>query len=402
MAIKVKLRQKEIKDNRLSLYLDYYPPTPHPETGELTRRNFLGLYLYASIKKSNRKIKNGKTKEFHIYDLDPVLNATYELHNVETLQLAEEIRRKKENELNKPEIYTGYEKEQLRLKTIGEKNFVVFFKDLADKKKSSNHDNWISTYNYLNQFTGGILKFGELNEGFCDDFKFYLLNTKSIKSCEQNLSRNTCASYFNKFKEALKQAYREGLLQSSLNERIDPILPEETIKNTLTVDELNVLAKTECPSPLLRKAALFFALTGLPYMEMKNLEWQNIEVTKSDGIIIRTKRQKVNKPYVVYISLQAYELLGEPQQPADKVFAGLSNSDRYENFELWLALAGIKKKLTFHDLRHTYGTNQIEAGTDIYVLKGNMAHSNVKYTQQYGHQSDKRKMEAAEKVKLDL
>ncbi len=45
MAIKVKLRAKEISGNRKSLYLDFYPAIPHPETGEPTRREFLGLYI---------------------------------------------------------------------------------------------------------------------------------------------------------------------------------------------------------------------------------------------------------------------------------------------------------------------------------------------------------------------
>jgi len=34
MATKVKLRQKPISGNRQSLYLDFYPAIPHPETGE--------------------------------------------------------------------------------------------------------------------------------------------------------------------------------------------------------------------------------------------------------------------------------------------------------------------------------------------------------------------------------
>jgi hypothetical protein len=34
MAIKVKLREKKISGNRQSLYLDFYPAIPHPETGE--------------------------------------------------------------------------------------------------------------------------------------------------------------------------------------------------------------------------------------------------------------------------------------------------------------------------------------------------------------------------------
>lgn len=49
MAIKVELRTKPISGNRQSLYLDFYPPIPHPETGEPTRREFLNLFLVNEI-----------------------------------------------------------------------------------------------------------------------------------------------------------------------------------------------------------------------------------------------------------------------------------------------------------------------------------------------------------------
>tara|TARA_B110000046_G_scaffold66990_1_gene74939 strand:- start:1049 stop:1285 length:237 start_codon:yes stop_codon:yes gene_type:complete len=46
MAIgKVTLREKKISKGRKSLYLDFYPAIPLPETGEPTRREFLGLYI---------------------------------------------------------------------------------------------------------------------------------------------------------------------------------------------------------------------------------------------------------------------------------------------------------------------------------------------------------------------
>ncbi len=133
MSIKVKLRQKEISGNRQSLYLDFYPAIPHPETGEPTRREFLGQYLLSE----NITDKTGKKKKIKLSPID-------KQHNKETLQLAEQIRQKKENHLNKPEIYTGYEKEQLKIKEQGEQNFVSYFKSLADKRKASNYDNWAS------------------------------------------------------------------------------------------------------------------------------------------------------------------------------------------------------------------------------------------------------------------
>ena len=248
MATKVKLREKKISGNRQSLYLDFYPAVPHPETGLPTRREFLGLYLFD-------KAKGPVEKQ----------------HNKETLQLAEQIRQKRENHLNKPEIYTGYEKEQLKIKEQGEKNFVGYFKTLAGKRKASNYDNWVSAYKYLETFTNGNLKFADLNETFCNEFKEYLLTTKSNKSNKVTLSQNSAVSYFNKLKAALKQSYKDGYLKTDLNAKIEPIKHAETRRSFLTIEELNSLVKTECNNPLLKRAALFSALTGLRFSDIKKL-----------------------------------------------------------------------------------------------------------------------------------
>mgnify|MGYP001035416954 FL=1 len=62
MAIKVKLRTKPISGNRQSLYLDFYPPIPHPETGALTRREFLNLFLVDEIEHETLNYVDGNGK----------------------------------------------------------------------------------------------------------------------------------------------------------------------------------------------------------------------------------------------------------------------------------------------------------------------------------------------------
>jgi integrase len=380
MAIKVKLRQKKISGNRQSLYLDFYPPIPHPETGEPTRREFLGLYLFD-------KVKNPIDKQ----------------GNKETLQLAEQIRQKRENHLNKPEIYTGYEKEQLKVKEQGEKNFVEYFKTLADKRKASNHDNWVSAYNYLETFTKGNLKFADLNEKFCNEFKEHLLTTKSNKSSKTTLAQNSAVSYFNKLKATLKQAYKDGYLPSDLNGKIQPIKQAETRRNFLTIEELNRLVKTECNNPLLKRAALFSALTGLRFSDIKNLVWGEIHHSAENGYSIQFTQQKTKGVEVLPISEQAYNLMGEPKEPNDKVFEGLTYS-AYENKHLyqWIGAAGITKDITFHCFRHTFATLQLSKGTDIYTVSKMLGHRELKTTQIYAKIIDQTKREAADKIQLDF
>ena len=380
MTIKVKLREKKISGNRQSLYLDFYPAIPHPETGEPTRREFLGMYLFD-------KAKNPIDKQ----------------GNKETLQLAEQIRQKRENHLNKPEIYTGYEKEQLKIKEQGEQNFVTYFKSLADKRKASNHDNWVSAYNYLETFTKGNLKFADLNEKFCNEFKEYLLTTKSNKSNKVTLAQNSAVSYFNKLKATLKQAYKDGYLQSDLNSKIQPVKQAETQRNFLTIEELNSLVKTECNNPLMKRAALFSALTGLRFSDIKNLVWGELEYIENNGYFIQFKQQKTKGVEMMPISEQAFSLLGERKEPTDKVFEGLTYS-AYENKHLyqWIGAAGITKEITFHCFRHTFATLQLSKGTDIYTVSKMLGHRELKTTQIYAKIIDQTKREAANKIQLDL
>jgi integrase len=413
MAIKVKLRQKAISGNRQSLYLDFYPAIPHPETGEPTRREFLGMYIPDPVNFKKRKDKNGNEKQIPVYESNPGQNSLVETDVENILKRAELIRQKREKQLNEIEVISSLEKRLIekdkkeqeierKEKERTERNFVAYFKSLTDKRKASNHDNWVSAYNYLETFTKGNLKFADLNENFCNEFKEYLLTTKSNKSDKVTLAQNSAVSYFNKLKATLKQAYKDGYLLTNLNAKIECIETQETIKQTLTIEELNMLAKAECKYPLLKKYVLFSALTGMPFMEMQNLIWGQVEISETFGIRIKMIRQKTRKPYLINISEQAYNLMGERKEPTDKVFEGLNNNDRYVFFPLWLADAGIKKEMTFHDLRHTYGCLQIDSGTDIYTLQGNMGHSTPRQSMHYGKISDQRKREAAEKIQVEL
>jgi integrase len=380
MAIKVKLRQKKISGKRQSLYLDFYPAIPHPETGEPTRREFLGLYIFD-------KGKNPFDKQ----------------HNTETLKIAESIRQKRENHLNKPEIYNQYEKEQLKIKEQGEQNFVTYFKRLADKRKASNHDNWVSAYNYLETFTNGKLKFSDLNEMVLTEFKEYLLTTKSKKSSKSTLAQNSAVSYFNKVKAAMKQAYKDGILQTDLNSRIEPIKTAETRREYLTIEELNKLVKTPCNNDLLKRAALFSALTGLRFSDIQKMTWNELEYIEGQGYFLNFDQKKTKGVEYYPISEQAVSLLNEKGEPTAKVFEGLKYS-AYHNKHLfqWLGAAGIIKDITFHNFRHTFATLQLFNGTDIYTVSKMLGHKDLKTTQIYAKIVDSAKRTASNKIKLDF
>lgn len=379
-TIKVSLREKPISKGRKSLYLDFYPAISHPETGEPTRREFLGLYIF-------EKAKSPFDKQ----------------HNIETQKIGESIRQQRENLLNKPEIYSQYEKEQLRIKELGERCFVDYFRKLANKRKASNHDNWVSALKYLEDFTKGKLKFAELNEKFLEDFKEYLQNTKSKKSDKSTLATNSAVSYFNKIKAALKQAYKDGILQNDINAKVQPIKAAETRREYLTIEELNKLVKTPCNNDLLKRAALFSALTGLRFSDIEKMVWSELQYIEGQGHFLNFNQKKTKGVEVLPISEQAFSFCGNPGTPNAKVFEGLEYS-AYHNKHLfqWIGAAGITKDITFHCFRHTFATLQLFNGTDIYTVSKMLGHKDLKTTQIYAKIVDQSKREAADKIKLDI
>jgi len=412
MAIKVTLREKYISNGRKSLYLDFYPEIIHPDTGKITRREFLGMYVYIDKNDLKKHIKEQKQLGKNVDALKKIekglkpLTPTQEKHNADTIKVAESIRQKRQIHLDKPEIYSPLEKERLKVIALGEKCFVEYFRQMATKRKEATHTVWLSALNYLEEFTkdtGGSVKFADLNQSFFENFKEFLTSTKSKRSDKALLAQNSAVSYFNKVKAALKQAYKDGILQTDLNARIAPIKQAETKREYLTIEELNQLVKTPCNNILLKRAALFSALTGLRFSDIQKLTWGEIEYITGEGYVLKFQQKKTKGIENLPISEQAVNLLGEPKNPTDSVFDGLTYS-AYQNKHLyqWLGAAGITKNITFHCFRHTFATLQLYNGTDIYTVSKMLGHKDLKTTQVYAKIVDESKRKAANRIKLDM
>jgi integrase len=379
MATKVTLRKKDISKGKQSLYLDFYPAINDPLTGKKTRRHFLKMYVQkkpkTSLEKENKK---------------------------ETEKLAEQIRHKRENELNKPEIYSEFEKEQLRIKTRLDKSFLEYFEQLANKRKSSNHDNWMSALNYLRSFGEGDIRFKDLNEKWCKDFKEYLLTAKSNRSKKHNLAVNSAVSYFNKVKAALREAYKEEFLTTDLNSKVSPIKAEESHRQFLTIDEVHKLIKTPCNDPLMKRAALFSAFTGLRFSDIQKLTWGEVEIIE-EKVFIRFKQKKTKGSETLRLPPNAVELMEDMGAPNENVFQDLKYS-AYHNKHLyqWIGAAGITKDITFHCFRHTFAVIQLIKGTHPYTLQKLLGHKSIKTTAIYSNIVDEVKEDAMTNIQFDM
>ncbi len=378
MGIKVSLRQKKISKGRASLYLDFYPQIIHPSTGKPTRREFSNSYIIEKPTNNNDKLKNSQT-----------------------LLIAEQIRHRRENELNKPEVYGEFEKEILRLKSIGEEDYVKYFYKKTQKKKGSNYSSRISTYNYLNAFTNGSLKFSEINESFLNDFKDYLQTTNNLRHNNKPLTQNSSSSYFNKIKSSLRDAFRDGKLKTDINRLVKSIPSRDGNRTYLTNEELVKLNNTHFNDEVLKRASIFSALTGLRYSDIQKLIWSEIFYEENAGYKIKYTSKKTKEDDYLPISNDAFNLLGERKNPKDKVFSGLIYSaHKNKQIKSWVKSAGIDKEITFHCFRHTFATLLLSKGVNIYVISKLLLHKNIKTTAVYTKVIDKDKMDAVNKITL--
>jgi integrase len=170
----------------------------------------------------------------------------------------------------------------------------------------------------------------------------------------------------------------------------------------LTVEELNTLAATPCDRDILKRAALFSALTGLRHCDIQKLRWKEISMDGSQ-VRLHFTQQKTKGVEYTPISEQALILCGEPGKPEHFVFEDLPDPSWISRpLKQWIEAAGIKKNITFHCFRHTFATLQLSGGTDIYTVSKMLGHTNVKTTQIYAKVVDEKKNKAAQAIQLEI
>lgn len=368
---KVTLRKKILSSGRISFYLDYYPPIPHPRDGKLIRKEYLKLYMISEPR----------------HEVDRTFNKQTEL-------IAENIRAKRQLDIqNRHYGFLSAER------SMG--SFIDFFRDLARKKKGTNSDVWYMALRYLTAYAGIDLRFADITVFFCDDYKEYLLSAPAIGYRKKRISNNTALSYYNKFRFALKVAFKADFLTENIYEKTEGIKEHDTQREFLTIKEFQLMASIPIEPVSMKNAGLVSGLTGLRFSDIKNMKWGDVRGEEGD-YYIQFRQKKTKGAELLPISDQTFSLLGKRGEPEDSVFPDLYYNQMREFLAKWVALSGIYKHITFHCFRHTYATLQLSMGTDIYTVSKMLGHRDVKTTQIYTKVIDSKKKEAATRIVLEF
>ena len=370
--MKISLSQRKLKDGRISLSIEFYRGSEITDDGKRKHlRNFENLDTYLIVDPKTAKEKK---------------------ENKEALEFAENV-----IAIRKAEYAQG--RFELKNTAKAKRVFLNFFADLAEEKRtldsSNNYGNWFSTYQHLKKVVPKNLTFEEIDEYFIKKVRKYF-EKDAISKSDLPLSQNSKYSYFNKYKAALRNAFDNGYLTINYASKIKSFEQAESQREYLIFDELQRLAKAECKYPVLKKAFLFSCLSGLRWSDINTLIWKEV---RDEGDISRVnfRQEKTEGVEYLYISKQARELLGERQDPQERVFKGLKYGMTY-NTEIirWRNRAAVPKHITFHSARHTNAVLLLENGADIYTVSKRLGHRELRTTQIYAKIVDSKMKEAAE------
>lgn len=407
-VFKVILRKSETKE-QWSLTIESFPVFEPGNNKPKRKHEPLGRFVTTPIfdkTSSGRTLGDGTAYYRPKRDINGIIQCRSQIDQ-EACIFADKVRDLRQHEYDKQALYTDTEAEQAAQNGRSQCDFIEYFDGLLDRRHRNSSKsiqvNWKRELALLKLYTEGKpLRFADIDLNLVEDYKGFLINAPQGGFKSGTITRNTASTYFSIFKAALKQAFVDGYLTVDIAAKSKNIYYEDAQREYLTLEELNTLASTPCDSPVLKRAALFFALTGLRHSDIKKLKWKDVVKDQEHYRILFTQQKTKGVEYMP-ISDQAYQLCGERGDSSRIIFEGLQDPSWINRpVARWIKAAGITKHITFHCFRHTYATLQLTSGTDIYTVSKMLGHKKVTTTQIYAKIVGEKKEAAANAIKIEL
>ena len=364
----VRLRQRRTSTGLISLYLDIY-------INGHRSYEYLRLYLVPEKTRADKE------------------------QNKRTLQLADAIRAKRVVELRNGQY--GF-RSQDKSRTL----FFDYFLSFMERKKKKNvADSRIyccqACYQHLSIYERRkSIIFSEITPEWVDGFRDYLLNEavnlRRLKGTR--LSDNSAWAYFQELRACIKEAVSDGIITENPARHIDAIKRKDAQRMYLTIDEVRLLAQTECDDEDVKSMFLFSCLTGLRHCDIKKMKWREVYKQGEFTRIIFTQKKTLGQEYLD-ITAEAAALMGERKGDDEPVFDDIFSCDTTNGIiKDWVVRAGITKHITFHCARHTFATMMLDLGTDLFTVSKLLGHRAISTTQIYAKVLDKNKQAAVSKI----
>ncbi len=241
--------------------------------------------------------------------------------------------------------------------------------------------------NYLSQFKAFLLfiqpkGISEFDDRDIHRYMVYLVENRNVSLSTQNQAINSIKFYLEHVLQGERKVYH-----------VDRPRKDWKLPTVLSEPELQALfyhtrnVKHRCILFLIYSA-------GLRISELLNLK--KIDIDPQRGVIY-IRSGKGAKDRITLLSKIAYEYLSyylslyTPQYFLFEGPSGAAYSSRSINHVIKRSahIAGIKKRVSAHTLRHSFATHLLERGTDLRYIQSLLGHESSKTTERYAHVTKK-------------
>ena len=216
---------------------------------------------------------------------------------------------------------------------------------------------------------------------------YYDLWFRTIRNC----CNNTSVKYLKNFRKIIKLCLDNEWINK------DPFINYKTKlqpvdKNFLSEEQLESIINKEFKSERLsfvRDVFIFSCFTGLAYVDIKNLKYDDISTNISGTRFIKIKRTKTKVDASIPLLPIAENILTKYKDNPkclnqNLVLPILSNQKMNQYLKEISTLCEIEFDLTFHSARHTFATTvTLNNGVPIETVSKMLGHSTIRMTQHY-------------------
>jgi len=247
----------------------------------------------------------------------------------------------------------------------------------------------IQNFLQLNQKTD--IPLTSVNHSFLSDFAHYL-------RVDRRCNNNSTVGNLKLLKKITTLALHQDLIQKDPFANYKMRL-EKVEKEFLTEEELEILA-SKCFEierlEIVKDIFLFGCYTGLAYVDIKNLSYDNINKGFNNSDVLHVQRQKSGVMSSIPILPTAKRILEKYSDHYKCLDTGkllpIPSNQKMNGYLKEIAdLCGIKKQLTTHMARHTFATTvALTNNVPIETVSKMLGHSNVIMTEHYAKVIEKK------------
>jgi len=229
---------------------------------------------------------------------------------------------------------------------------------------------------FINHFPG--LHLDDLGEEHIRQFQDYFVNEKKASPSTQNQAINAIKFYYERVLKGERKTYY-----------IDRPKKERKLPDILTKEEVGLMIQNT--TNIKHKCIIVVTYScGLRRSEVANLKISDIDFGRKMLKVVEGKGRKdryLQLPIGVISIIMEYM---EKDNPKGWLFEGQAGG-KYSGESILKVtkkaalVAGIKKRVYPHILRHSIATHHIEQGVDIRYIQVWLGHESIKTTERYTH-----------------